>query len=167
MRSADCPTLVLFHEKSGTVVVAHCSRDSLLCRQEILTGFKDRQYSTVIYPAVSKFDESRISLHTIRAHIICGIAGKNFGHGPKHRQYGMYNQALAGFVEKRYGTNCFYGDPRDGHIELHKVIQAQLSLCGVTKVTHDGLDTFSDPRLHSNRARDIGRNGVLVTNSMK
>ena len=166
MRSADCPTLILFNEKNRIVVVAHCSRDSLICRQEVLCGVKKRRYSTVIHPSVNVFEKLGISDHEIKAHISCGIAGEYFKHKPDNEKYGRYNQDLSKFIADSYGSKCFHGHPQDGCVKLDEVIRAQLLMCGITNVTHDGLDTFSDQRLYSNRVGDVGRNGVFVINSM-
>ena len=166
MRSADCPTLILFNEEHPIVVVAHCSRDSLICRQELLNGVKDRQHFSVIQPTVNVFKKLGVPADDIHAHISCGIAGEYFRHKPDDRQYGKYNRALSSLIANLYGAKCFHGPPQDGCIKLHEVIRAQLSIYGISNVTHDQLDTFSDQRLHSNRAGGIGRNGVLVINNM-
>ena len=151
----------------GIVVVVHCSRDSLFCREEILNGSKKpgRKFSTVIHAAMQAFD-GKVSPDEVQGHISCGIAGRNFNHNPAHPEHGAYNSALCHFIVNRYGEHCFSGDPDCYLISLDEVIREQLKLCGVTNVTQDDLDTFSNMHLHSHKLGDTGRNGVLVMNHM-
>ena len=167
MRSGDCPTLVITHGGKGSVVVAHCSRDSLFCHQEILTGKKDREHSSVIDAIMEHL--KGLPPRDIRAYVTCGIDGKNFEHNPQDETHGKdkYNRKLIDFIDGKYGRRCFCRLPSSGLIKLNEVVKAQLGLYGINNVSCDQLDTFSDERLHSNRCGDKGRNGVLVVNNMR
>ncbi|MCI5108830.1 MAG: laccase domain-containing protein [Candidatus Pacebacteria bacterium] len=160
MRTADCVTLLLWHESSDTVVVGHCSRDSLISREEVQGRIRTRSHSSVINGMMERFRHiSRTGIHAL---LICGINGRNFVHNTKDRAHGVYNHRMFQFLHKNCWDN---GNMLGGCLSLHGVIQDQLREYGVPaeNIKVDDSDTFSNPDLWSHKKGDMGRNGILIT----
>jgi copper oxidase (laccase) domain-containing protein len=146
----DCPTLILYSTQGGPIAVMHCSRSSL---QGIDLG--DTEIS-VIKHGLQICRRWWGNREHIRGVITLGIA-------PEHFPNDRYPEIVS-MLEKRWGPEVIK-DKERSTIDLVALIKAQLAHYGISasQVTHDGLDTFSDPRLASVRAKRGGHNLILVT----
>ena len=162
IRSADCPTIILWHERKNIMLVGHGSRDSLLDREFISGGKLWRKSPSVIRSMMKEFKGFRPV--DIYGHIACGILPKHFEHHYDDPKYGEYNQNLIRNIRRLFPA-CLKSLPGKGCIDLAELAKQQL--CHWFNIPRgniyvDNLDTFEDPRLHSHRAGDRGRNGVFV-----
>lgn len=162
IRSADCPTIVLWDESKKVVRVGHCSRDSLVDRELLLCGRLWRQSTSVITSMMERF--KHLTPGDIRGHIACGILPEHFEHRFDDAIHGKYNRELIHSIQRLFPA-CLKSAPEEGCIDLAELVRQQLRVWFKIprgNIGIDDLDTFSHPRLHSHRGGDTGRNGIFV-----
>jgi len=150
MTSRDCPILVLYRRSGGPVAVLHCSRSSLT---GIDLGEPER---SVIHEAFRLLGPD-----FGQAHDACGIL--TMGIGAPHFHNERYPAIIAD-LRKRYGTAVVGGTTDRPTIDLYAWVQAQVKVHGMDPkcIVSDGLDTFTDERLASVRAKRGGHNLTIV-----
>lgn len=158
-RTADCPTINVTNRHTGDTIAAHAGRDSVIDRRA-LRGDTPRQHPSIVDSIMQHFEE--VNPCSISVLVTCGIKGEDFGHPLDRGRHCTFNEKLIRHVEENWGHDCIIGDRTNGAIDLFTVIQRQFRTYGVTGVLVSPLDTFKNPNLHSHRAGDTGRNGVLV-----
>jgi copper oxidase (laccase) domain-containing protein len=151
MTSRDCPILVLYRRSGGPVAVLHCSRSSL-------TGIdRGEIYRSVIHEAFWLLGAEFEAANDVCAVLTMGIAGEHFTND-------LYPEIIAGLQREYAGKGVIGGSKERPTIDLLALVHAQLESHGVSsdRVIHDHLDTYTDPRLASVRAKRGGHNLTLV-----
>lgn len=163
--SADCPTIVLYHPQSKTVVAAHGGRNSLL------RGISLTAKASPLLPHRGVADEMVRSLRRVagkpeesRVFSFCGVGPERFSH--PFESPGHDNRALIDAIVRQYGDECVVGPHERGCIDLHAVIKAQFVRQGVPSdsIESDGVDTASGDEWWSHRRGTRERNGIFVFN---
>lgn len=146
--SRDCPFLTLTSESTDCVMTLHCGRDQLHNNGSHLN-------ESVIFNALGWFGRD-VDPKSIKGVITMGIAPVHF---PNER-YPKITTALA----KRWGAEVIPDSERQT-IDLRELILRQLESCNISRdnIAHDGMDTFSDTRFASYRAKRMRHNLTLVT----
>lgn len=169
--SADCPTLVIANEETGTVALAHAGLGELEDLAVIRGEAPNRNRPSVITQLINQFVGR--SFKPIRAGIFCGIGPTHFIHHPKHETWGEKNQRLIEYFKQTYPENHrnIVGSTL-GQIDLGTLIRVQLEQQGLdqSQIWQDSLDTYTNPQLWSHRketaiekGKPDGRNLIVVT----
>ena len=150
MTSRDCPILVLYRRSGGPVAVLHCSRSSL-------TGVdRGEPERSVIHEAFKL-----LGPEFGQASDACGIL--TMGIDASHFNNERYPEVIKD-LRQRYGDAVIGGSPDRPTINLYAWIQAQVAMHGMNPmhIVSDGLDTCTDERLASVRAKRGGHNLTIV-----
>jgi copper oxidase (laccase) domain-containing protein len=147
----DCPTLVLYTTHGGPIAVLHCSRGSL---QGVDLG-KPRESIIANAMTLCQILWRNPNPQTIRGFVTLGIAGHHFS----NERY----PNIAKTLQECWGEQVA---PHDlfSPLNLYELILAQLSEYGIERshVSHDGLDTFSNPLLASKRGGKETHHNLIV-----
>ena len=175
--SKDCLSGVI-ETPSGKVFLGHFGRDAILPGDLIRANNMEEARSRlsvidVIMRAIPK--EERFET---RYGLFCGIAAKHFHHPTTHEAADRHrltlddaliesNGRMVRYLLERYNKSVLVGDLEEGNISLEQVVHHQFQKYGVTTCSlHDGVDTYSNKHLYSNREKDRGNNLVLVGNDL-
>lgn len=141
MRTRDCPTVILAHEKNGRVIMTHAGKYAL--RPPLTCGGCT---ANIISKAIREIAPAGDTSYT-HAVVFGGICPTCFRHDDKFGQAFM-----APFLE-RFGATVFQGDPLLGQLDLNKLIKLQLVGYGVPEcnLVVDTTCTREHPGCASNR----------------
>lgn len=174
--TGDCPTAIFWEQKTGEVVVAHCSRQSLMYWDK-----REGLYDNVL-PPVSIIDKvmgyfSKMSIDPTDVHVwtCCGIEPEQFPHPVDHEveAYANNNREMLDHIATQRWEACIVGTWERGCLDLHELISLQCQSHGIPQEhiqsDKDKLKTFSDWRLWSHAEyirhgeRDVdGRNAIII-----
>lgn len=145
----DCPALTLFSTRGGPVAVLHCARDTL---HGIDQGNVEK---SVVIDAIRQCIYEWEDMESVHGFITLGIAPQHFP-----------NDRYPKIVEKlkdTWGEHVIH-DVARGTIDLVELITRQLETYGVarSRVSHDGLCTYSDSRLASHRRGHGGCHNLIL-----
>ncbi len=167
--SADCPTLVSLFE-DGSVVGAHCARDSLIDRHMVEHGELGRRHYGIVQAI---FDGEGKNPSRAQVALVCGIGPRSFEHRETDPKHGSRNTRLIDHLIAKCGERaiCNPADG-DGRLDMFEIIKALVAECQVPVdnggFEYDGIDTFADEGpngyvWHSHKRGDKEtRNGILV-----
>ena len=147
----DCPSVILASKYHGHVAWLHAGRDSL---HGIDTGNPKQSVIHNMLEACMPYWKDPASVFGL---ISCGIEPECF---PNDR----YPDILHGLTTM-WGPSVIH-DSTQGTLNLRELVLLQLEAHGIRRehIFHDGLGTFSDPLLASNRAGDTTvHNLIMVT----
>lgn len=168
LRTADCPTIIVYHSISGEMIVAHAGRASLIDEGALRNGQVQRRPESVVGAICQRLLVlGRQTSAGIDVYSCCGIGPQQFRHPVDDPQHGPFNKKRNNHIAWRYGTDCFLGSEiKCGALNLHRLISNQFQLGGVPidNIHHDSIDTASQTnRFFSHRGGDqTGHNTILV-----
>lgn len=151
IRTADCPTLVLFEMQSGRVVVTHAGRAALTPSNQ--PGQPINNIVTTAYDLVAGTEANPYVL----AYITGSICPHCFPHEGEAGK--VFTEPFAPFGE------VAFADRARGELDLPSLISYQLTALGVrqSRIWLDNICTYETPGLASyRRDRSDARNAVIV-----
>ena len=136
-QTADCPTLILYNSETDKLVSVHAGRPACT---------PDKSGSNIADKAILEILDTTTP-QTVTAIITGSIGGSYFEHNADEQ-----GRFLAQPFLDHYGDNAFT-NPKTLSIDLVKLLIWQLTQSGIpeSQIIHDGLCTYSDPRLSSYR----------------
>lgn len=179
---ADCAVVVVT-TPSGRVFMLHAGRDSLIDRQLMLGGKREKTHESIIF---ALWDElyrlDREDALGAKWFILPSVsAGEHFQHSWRDDDYGDTNERIVSYLVCRY-NHAVKGHPKHGMLDIPAIIAAQLTqFCGVSldNITADPRCTYTERNAESEfvwhshrRAVHTGgdpkaRNLVVVINTKK
>lgn len=152
IRTADCPTLVLFESTSGRLLMTHAGRAAMTP-----TNPTGEPVSNIVTKAYSLLTKDRPSPHVL-AYITGSICPDCFPHEDETGQ-----RLIAPF--NQFPGSVAIKDTQRGSLDLPTLITCQLIRLGVSAnaIWHDGVCTYETPGLASfRRDKTDARNAVFV-----
>ena len=167
LRTADCPTIIAYHNLTKELVVAHAGRASLIDEKYLRGGLARHPESVVQAIFRHLLATKQRTAHCLEIYSCCGIGPKKFQHSVHHLDYGSFNKKRNRHIALNYGQNCFLdGSTTNGALDLHRLIRNQFQALEVPgdNIVKDTIDTANQTEhFFSRRGGDKnGHNTILV-----
>lgn len=155
LQVADCATITIVNTETGQVLLTHAGRWAL--KPPECCGCTGNIVSTAFRKIVGDSSSEKLFVYITGA-----ICPQHFRHDDEDGQ-----ELVRPFLEK-FGADIFFGDLKDGCLDIVKLIKVQLVGFGIPEdhISHDGICTFEEPGLTSHREHWLQKRERVHANSV-